>query len=64
MYENIPFWRFALAVAVASVPAAIMEAQGHDDWAWRYTLVILVMLVIVHPRGISAFMGFISRELR
>lgn len=63
MYREISFWKFALGLAVVSVPALLLEAQGEDEWAWRYVGLILIGLIVVNAGGIAAFMNFVRREL-
>ena len=60
MYQNIPFWKFALAVVIVSLPLGALRG----DWAWRYVLLILLMFTVVNYQGVKSFAGFIRRSIQ
>jgi len=62
MYSKIGFWRFVLALAVITIPAALLE-NTNEKWAWRYVLLILLMLIVTQFKGVEAFAAFIRSEL-
>lgn len=62
-YEQISFPRFALALAVVSVPALLLEDQN-EGWAWAYVGLILAGLVITHWSSFSAFTGAMQQNLK
>jgi hypothetical protein len=64
MYSGLPFWTFALALAVVAAPAALMEAAGEDKWAWRYLLLILVVFSLAQWRGLTKFSSFVQGALK
>lgn len=63
MYASIDFWRFALAAAVVMIPAFILEGQN-ERWAWRYTALIILMMLVTQSSGIVKFERFLNSELR
>jgi hypothetical protein len=61
-YQQIPFPRFALALAIVAVPALLLE-QHNERWAWAYVALILLGLVIANWSGLSAFSSFVQGVL-
>ncbi len=62
MYGGPDWWRFALGLAVVSIPAALLE-NSDSRWAWRYVALILLALVIFYWSGLGQFARFMTREL-
>ena len=62
MYQEIDFWRFILGGFVILLPAAFLE-QKNTGWAWRYTGLILLMVIVTNYRGLQAFTNFLNREV-
>ncbi len=64
MYAQIDFWRFAIALAVVAVPAFLLERSDDDTWAWRYAVLILLMMVIANWQATVTFARFLQRAAR
>ncbi len=62
MYQRIEPWRFALAATIVAAPAAFLE-RSDERWAWRYVVLILLMMAIANWRGLEATSKFVRREL-
>lgn len=63
MYSSIEFWRFALGLAVASVPAIVLDQLGERGWSYSYAALILLMLSLQNEEGLKRFTAFIQSEL-
>ena len=59
-YQRINFWRYALGVAVVSLPAFMLE-QEDRGWAWRYVALIVLMMVVTNYEGVARFTAFLQR---
>ncbi len=63
MYANIDTWRYILAAVVVLIPAFILEGQN-ERWAWRYTALIILMMLVTQSSGVVKFERFLNKELR
>lgn len=63
MYSSIEFWRFALGLAVAGVPALLLDQLGEPGWSYSYAALILLMLSLQNEEGLKRFLAFIQSEL-
>jgi hypothetical protein len=61
--KPITFWKFALALGIVAVPALMLK-QSNERWAWGYTFLILLMLVVFYYEGIGRFGAFIQGTLK
>lgn len=59
-YVDIPLSRFLIGAIIVSLPALILENQEESDWAWRYVLLISVMMLVVNSRGVSQFVSYLG----
>lgn len=64
MYVEIPFWRLLLALAVVSLPAALLDQGGERKAARAYVLLIVLMFLVANWSGVIAAERWVRRELR
>lgn len=60
-YESISFPRYLIGALVVLAPAYILERSSKDN-AWKYVLLILVMMVVYFYDDIARFSTFIQTE--
>jgi hypothetical protein len=59
-YKDIPIGTFLFALLIVSIPAFALESSNERSWAWRYTTIIILGMLITNYSGISAFTNYIS----
>lgn len=64
MYEKMSFWRYGIALIAVAAPAQYLDRYGERGWSRYYVLLVIVMLLVTHSRGLSAFTAYLSREMR
>lgn len=62
-YREINFWKYIMASAVVLIPAAILERED-ERWAQRYTVLILLMMVVTQWDALARFSTFVQKEMR
>lgn len=62
-YRKISFVRFALAGVVILVPAILLEQSEQRGWAWSYTVLILIMLVVFYSGPLTKAAKFFNSKL-
>ena len=60
-YQAVPLPRFLLGAVVVSVPALLLG--GNPKWQQGYIFLILLMFVVYHSSGLTAFSQFLTKEL-
>ena len=63
-YSEIPFWRFALAVAITAIPLTFLE-RSNPRWAWIYALILVLGFAVVsrNAKGLQRASAYFSKEL-
>lgn len=61
MYASTPPAQFALGGLIVVLPAALIT---DEDWAWRYTILILTMYTVYNWRGLTRFASWAGAALR
>lgn len=51
--KDIPLGKYVMSGAIAVIPAYILQETGREDWAWRYVILIITMMVVVNYNLLS-----------